>query len=487
MPSPKADVYAIAGYEPETVAYAMAKYSRSSLSLKDSIRSINADKSRKFLETFYFQYGHRSIADSAHVPLAIENISLLAAIFLVDESLWDGQERSTRYQDFSKREHYTPNWLDGRQASFYATHIDRLFTGYEAVFTATLAHYREQHPRPDTLSGEQYERTLRARAFDVARAMLPLATLTSVGQVTSARTLEGQISRMMTSDYTEVVRLASAMRTAVTAVPPEQPKTGFGPVAPTLLKYATVDGYKNWVKEATEDFYLKWKTPSDPLPSPNVTLHTAPARVGDEIVATLLYEHTGMSFASALQFTHRVPVEAVTELITRILQVRGPHDELPKAFRAGAGYIFDLTLDIGAMRDMHRHRRCTQTMQKITPALGVALEDFPTDSIRALAASYLICDWVQVESILGEEVAAYLAPLATKCRLLMKMDFAEAIYITELRSKPAGHISYRRVARQMFEALTAGMADHSELTGSFRVTDHRDEATNPHKDGFFSR
>src|SRR5881227_3174456 len=97
---PSVEVYAIYGVEPEVQAYAMAKYSRSALSMKESLREISEQKAEKFLNTFYFQYGHRSIADLAHIAFAVEKLSMIAAIILVDEQRWDGQERSTRYQDF---------------------------------------------------------------------------------------------------------------------------------------------------------------------------------------------------------------------------------------------------------------------------------------------------------------------------------------------------------------------------------------------------
>jgi hypothetical protein len=93
---PSTEVFAVYGVEPEIQAYAMAKYSRSGLSMKESLRQINSQKAEKFLNTFYFQYGHRSIADLAHIALAIERLSILAAIEVADEQRWDGQERSTR-------------------------------------------------------------------------------------------------------------------------------------------------------------------------------------------------------------------------------------------------------------------------------------------------------------------------------------------------------------------------------------------------------
>src|SRR5271169_1553762 len=118
-PETSVEVYAVYGVEPEIQAYAMAKYSRSALSMKESLKEITLQKAEKFLNTFYFQYGHRSIADLAHIALAIERLSILAAIVVADEQRWDGQERSTRYQNFRKSGYYTPAFqarADGNDA-----------------------------------------------------------------------------------------------------------------------------------------------------------------------------------------------------------------------------------------------------------------------------------------------------------------------------------------------------------------------------------
>ena len=114
--APSVEVYAVYGVEPEIQAYAMAKYSRSALSMKESLREISQQKAEKFLNTFYFQYGHRSIADLAHIALAVERLSILAAIAVADEQRWDGQERSTRYQDFKKSGYYVPDFGDDHAA-----------------------------------------------------------------------------------------------------------------------------------------------------------------------------------------------------------------------------------------------------------------------------------------------------------------------------------------------------------------------------------
>src|ERR1700743_1915628 len=129
-PAPsETDVFAVHGADPEVLAYAMAKYSRSALSMKESLKEISSQRAEQFLNTFYFQYGHRSIADLAHIPFAIERLSLLAAISLVDEQRWDGQERSTRYQDFRRSGWFTPSL--GEQTSAFTAAVEALFVAYD--------------------------------------------------------------------------------------------------------------------------------------------------------------------------------------------------------------------------------------------------------------------------------------------------------------------------------------------------------------------
>ncbi len=79
---------------PEKSAYALARYSRSPDSIRDSIDWVRTHDSRKFLESFYFQYGHASIADLGHAVLCFEGISELAATEIEEEPLWDGQAKS---------------------------------------------------------------------------------------------------------------------------------------------------------------------------------------------------------------------------------------------------------------------------------------------------------------------------------------------------------------------------------------------------------
>src|SRR6476661_448684 len=134
-PQRERNIYAVVDIAPETQAYALARYSRSAASLRESVGWISNQKAADFLETFYFAYGHKSIADMAHITLALENISVLAAVLIEDEPLWDGQERSTRYQDFTKSRYVVPGELDSlpEQKETFVSNADNLFTVYNAL------------------------------------------------------------------------------------------------------------------------------------------------------------------------------------------------------------------------------------------------------------------------------------------------------------------------------------------------------------------
>src|SRR5580658_39419 len=269
-PEPSVEVFAVYGVEPEIQAYAMAKYSRSSLSMKESLKEITLQKAEKFLNTFYFQYGHRSIADLAHIALAIERLSILAAIVVADEQRWDGQERSTRYQNFRKSGYYTPAFQsDASAAALYRETIESLFTAYEKVSQRTFEYLASITPRPAEMKQEAYERTLRARAFDISRYLLPLATNTSLGEIVNARTLESQVAHLLSQPHKEVRDLGALLKKAaispaynaneeslralvaeIRALSPELAERAEREllrevrVAPTLVKYADPSVYE---------------------------------------------------------------------------------------------------------------------------------------------------------------------------------------------------------------------------------------------------
>ena len=444
-PQNQTEVFAVHGADPEVLAYAMAKYSRSSLSMKDSLKEISSQRAEQFLNTFYFQYGHRSIADLAHIAFAIERLSLLAAISLVDEQRWDGQERSTRYQNFKKSGWYMPDFGPDRDAAqLYRESVEGLFTAYHELTENMFERLKQQVEKPSDMKQESYERTLKARAFDIGRYLLPLATNTSLGQIVNARTLETQVSRLLSSSYAEIRQLGERLRAAAT-----------GPA---------------WNVHAEELAGLQNEIAALD-PAPVVDLVERKESLEAEIAATLLYSVSHYPYRQLRDQVAALDEARIHEIIALGTRHRGRHDELLREFSAGQTLRFDILMDIGGFRDMHRHRRCVQIIQSYTTAHGY---DLPEGVVEAgLQPQYeaaMQCAHAAHAKLATKaaESADYLLPLGTRMRALFKMDFAEALYISELRSQPQGHFSYRRVAWEMYEAVRK---QHPSLAGYFRVTD----------------
>lgn len=495
--APSVEVFAVYGVEPEVQAYAMAKYSRSALSMKESLREMNAQKAEKFLNTFYFQYGHRSIADLAHVALAIERLSILAAIAVADEQRWDGQERSTRYQDFKRSGYYTPDF--GAAQSLYRETVDHLFEEYES-FSGKMSHYLAAiTPKPEQMKADAYERTIRARAFDISRYLLPLAANTSLGEIVNARTLETQVAHLLAHTHHEVRHLGVLLKRAATSpaynvnqesltklvdeIRRLSPELGQRAeqellrevrVAPTLVKYADPNIYeiesRNELRHVASE--LMGNVPIDSAP-PVDLLDNEPLEI--ELAATLIYEHSHYPYRQIRQM-----VEAAGDLIRREiidlgLRHRGRHDEMLRPFCAGQQFRFDILMDIGGFRDLHRHRRCIQIGQAFTIKHGYdAPQELEAAGAKPSYDAIMQRTAASIEQLASspaaeaEENSQYAIPLAFKKRTLFKMDFAEVVYISELRTGPAGHISYRRVAYAMYEAAAK---KYPALAKYLRVTD----------------
>ncbi len=497
------EVYAIHGAEPEVLAYAMAKYSRSALTMRESLVEISSQKAEQFLNTFYFQYGHRSIADLAHIPFAVERLSLLAAVSLVDETRWDGQERSTRYQNFRQSGWYTPELSKGARKQYTAA-VEALFRAYEEIGAGMFEALQGAVARPEEMKPETYARTLKARAFDAARYLLPLATNTSLGQIVNARTLETQVSRLLSSEFAEIRELGGKLRSAASdpawnvlrdrleelagegnvdpAATQEILQQLMPPVkaAPTLVKYAEPNEYVMESRKELAQAARELMGDAAVYPAPIVDLLDDDEDLEVEIATSLLYPHCHYSYRQL-----RGAVAALSEVRrNEILKLgtahRGRHDELLRAFSAGHGFRFDILMDVGGFRDMHRHRRCVQLLQAFSDVHGYdepVCPGQPTLEEAGLAEKYKsamdaarlayreLCDSDEPEA---KQSAQYLLPLGTRCRALFKMDFAEALYISELRSGVAGHFSYRRVAWEMYRAIAIR---HPGLAEMFRVQD----------------
>jgi thymidylate synthase ThyX len=501
--TPTKRVITVAPMPPEKSAYALARYSRSPDSIRDSIAWVRTHDSQKFLESFYFQYGHASIADLGHTVLCFEGISELAATEIEEEPLWDGQAKSSRYQDFSRSGFVTPPELtptgltqpgltptgltqpesaptglrppelsspelssrepaptgltppelspaDGAayQAAYQAAG-GALLAAYGKVQELALACLAERLPRPADMPPASYRRNLAARAFDVARYLLFWGVPTNVGQVTSIRTLEKQIRRLRASEYGELRELGEEMSAACAAQPDclWDPAAAAEPLAPTLARHAEAD----WHAARSREDLKRWAEQNLPPRAgvePGRVDLLRPEHVPADIAATLLYPMTDRPFRELYELARGWSERMRGEVLDVALGSRTRRDEILGGFRGGL-YAYDLTIDIGAYRDLHRHRRCQKFRQSYAGKLGY---DTPALVSEAGAAEVYDAAMRAAFDTLGRLPAPgahYLLPFGARSRFLFKMDFAEAEYMARLRSGVKGHFSYRQIAWEM--------------------------------------
>jgi thymidylate synthase ThyX len=357
-------------------------------------------------------------------------------------------------------------------------------------------------PKPAEMKQEGYERTLKARAFDISRYLLPLATNTSLGEIVNARTLESQVSHLLAHTHQEARRLGELLKRAATspaynvnrerlerlveeirAVSPElgaraeQELLREVRVAPTLVKYADPNKYEIETRRELQQAAAELMGNSPIAVAETVDLQDEePLEV--ELASTLLYEHCHYPYRQVHQTVEAAGEKRRREIIDLGLRHRGSHDEVLRAFCSGQQFRFDILMDIGGFRDMHRHRRCIQIGQGFTtkhgydtpPELGAAgLQKRYDDIMQRTAES--VKDLERRSAAEAREDSQYAIPLGFRKRTLFKMDFAEVVYISELRSGPAGHMSYRQVAYAMYEAV---VRKYPALAKYFRVHDVRE-------------
>lgn len=445
-------VLTVAPMPPEKLAYALARYSRSPDSIRESVEWVRTHDSAKFLESFYFQYGHASIADLGHVTICFEGISELAATEIEDEQLWDGQARSSRYQDFSENGVVVPPELTADEVEIYCGAAQNLLRTYQAVQKQAMVYLQHQLPQPADMKPEAYRRNIAARAFDVARYLLPFGIPTGVGQVTSIRTLEKQIRRLKASEFGELRELAEELSAACAAQPEcIWDKHESEPIAPTLARHADADEYSGRLRADLTEWAAHHLPKSEERPAVAVDLLQPEDHLAD-ICATLLFPVTDRPYRELYELACSWPSARKQELLEVALGGRSRRDELPRHFRT-MPYVFEFVADIGAYRDLHRHRRCQQFRQHYTHRLGYETPEMVEKcGAGAMYSEALIATSAAIAK-LPQPAAQYLLPFAARSRFLFKMDFAELEYISRLRSGVKGHFSYRKIAWEMKCAL----------------------------------
>ncbi len=499
-------IFAVLGVMPEPGGYAAAKFSRTPTykSYQDWAMELTEEGAEKFYHSLYFEYGHASIADLAHLMVVFENISMPARHLLLDERLIDAQSRSTRYVDYSKAVFIIPPEIKKDKPLLFAFQktIKEMVDLYALLGEKVAQFYEKKYAsqRPKEMADERYLRTMKARSNDIARYLLPSATPKSMGIIASGRTWERIITKFLSSPLLECQEIGKELKKAicqkeafnVALVKIEQMGflsakekaelkkaiAGKNIALPTLVKYAQKKDYPGNVFQAVAKLAEKLGRLGKPDGRRKVEMFE---RVDPEIdlVTSMFYKATPYSYAQLLPLVKKANLGLIKKVVDLAFELKGEHDQVLREADT-ATLIFDICMDVGGFRDLHRHRNCVHILK---PVNG----DYGYDLPKEVEAVGLEKEYRQVMSRVWEiyrkiekkypGVGEYILPQATRRRFLMKISPWELQYIVELRTKPQGHFSYREIAYQMWALFNKKYPDWGK---HMRVT-------SPEKVDFFKR
>lgn len=447
MKRPKRRVYVLEGKTEENIAMAMAVTSRSPEPFDKILSEIDEKKSSNFLEKFYITYGHGSIADTAFIHIAIENISQIAVKALENTRLAAYQEKSTRYQIITRENTVEPKEIaESKFHDLYTETINLLYDLYDKFVEVLLEQARRTNKRKEGESRGAYENRIRIPVIDRCRLIMPTAVMCNVGMTMSGRSIEYTIAKMASSPLSEVRELGDEMRRVAIKK------------LPILVKFS--DPIKYQVKLEKQlmldsQKIVGKKTKVHPKLKP-VDLVAYDKDALDRVICAAIERFSGVSYTDIKRRVGKLSKKQKEKLFDKVMGERKERHDKPLRELESTNYSFDIVCDFGAFKDLQRHRITTQTLQNLSCELGY---EEPIDLEKTgMAVEYRSV--MKKASDAYREMAKkfpleaqYIVPMAFRRRFLFQMNLREAMYIIELRSRPQGHISYRRIAWQMWDEI----------------------------------
>jgi thymidylate synthase ThyX len=490
---------------PEVVKGALfARYSRSAKSLRRLFldefvgdldvtgdhtldATVGMARAEQLYERVFFEYGDDSVAQLGGVHLACEQASNLLTKVLERGRLMSYMEKSTRYVAYDTRlpsgryRYYrSPEVLASPLGARYVGDMDRMFDAYAELLPRVYELFARRHPRPSAASDFAYRQSLKAKAYDVLRGLLPSAATSNLGIYGSGQAYEGLLLRMRAQPLPEARQYADLMLAELRKVIPSWVRRV--DVADRGLAWTQYMEINDRVMSNLADALFGPVGAASGPPfragSPEVTLVDWDPDAEVKLVSAMLYPYT---YLPEQEIEARVSAMEPSERLDIMRKYSGERSN--RRHRPGRGlercfYRFDVVSDYGAFRDLQRHRLLTIEWQGLTPYHGYTMPA----AIDAAGGAELYegamrRSWGLFEALgesFGEVIAAYAVALAYRVRFSVQMNVREAMHVLELRTTPQGHPEYRNVCQQMHR-LIAEKAGHTAVAELMYFVDHSNE------------
>jgi len=411
----------------EDNAMLQALYSRSADSVEVHLEKLKKTGSGKFMEQYYLGYGHASIADCGFITLYIEGVSMLAAKAIQDNLLYNGQESSSRYIDWSTQPFYNPFGDSGNLLNKVAFAQEKAAEGvlqsmrnfYVTQKPIIVEHLKQQYPIKEGEKELTYEKAILAKSFDILRGFLPCGATTNLSWCTSLRKANEHLQYLSLHPLEEVRDLAHDIHAQLVVAYPNS-------IIKELYNYDHADPYlkrkDHYYTYGFEDFHME---------IPIVVFHPNDS---------LIYLHT----------FNGLPDNSIG------IKNRQRKFPLPK-HRIGfkSRIISNIEIDFGSYRDLQRHRAGYCGVPVVTTYGGFHswyFDQLPESSKKEALELFL-----RIDNLLGKDFhtlkAQYILPMGMIVAVDLDYDVHQALYVSELRSQQTVHATLRPVAQEIGKFL----------------------------------
>ncbi len=415
------------------------------------------ERAAQLYERVFVGYGDDSIAQVGGAHVACEWVSNVLTKLLQRGRLAAYLEQSTRYIPYDQP-------LPGGGYRFYrdeelgpefATAMDEVFSIYSRSLGEVERWAAERWPRGEGEPEGPWQRSIRAKALDLLRGLLPAATLSHVGIYASGQAYEQLIMRLLSSPLPEAREYGGMILGELKRVMPsfvsrvDRPDRGGEWISYLERRRELTEG---WVARLG----LDRRGEDDGSPSVEL-IHVDGSE--EDLLASSLFEAASAPETETLARIDVLDREERAELLGALVGERANRRHRPGRGFEALRYRFEIVSDYGAFRDLQRHRMLTCQWQRLTPDLGAGVPEEVVEAgaggefERALEISRREYERLRAAGL--AEQAPYALSLAYRIRYVLDLNAREAMQLIELRSGREGHPSYRAVAQAMHERIAA--------------------------------
>ena len=417
------------------------------------------ESAQNFYDRILDGYGDDSIGELGGAHLALENISIMATKTVEDARIGGSPlEKSTRYVTFADkingeyRFYQEPTLLNSAHRNLFLATCRNLFDTYVRFTEPIRDHVRKRLPGDPEISQAAYERSVRARGFDIIRGILPAATLTNMGVFGNGRFFETLISKLKVAPFREMNDIGQVAFEELTKVIPS-----FVRRAETnhrhFQDYRNFDlAQKEFIRSVANSQLSKLEADKSEL----VQLIDYDPEAENKVIAAMLFPHSGIPLQQIRESVRAMSDTEKTNLIKQAADLRGHRRHKPDRSLEMVFYTFDILGDYGMYRDLHRHRMLTQERQPLSTRFGYDTPDEIGDAGLGQQYHEVMARSADAFEIIFKDYpleAQYVVPMSYNIRWNVNINLRALIWLAEIRSTPQGHIGYRRIAQEMFRKV----------------------------------